>query len=130
MAYIEQFTIEGLAGRTEPYTAALNRDVNVFYGVNGSGKTTMLKVLHSALSTETDILEDLPFTRARVKIYLNRYRDFFVRTLNQPEKPEPSDRASVSPNQGTLWRNSLSFKFSQLEWPSPLMGHPIWTSDP
>jgi energy-coupling factor transporter ATP-binding protein EcfA2 len=133
MAYIEQFTIENLAGRTEPYAAVLNRDVNVFYGLNGSGKTTLLKILHSALSTETDILEDLPFTRARAKIYLNRYHDFFVRTIDQPEKSQTSDSvplSTLSANQGNLWRNSLSFNISHLDWDSPLAGRPAWTSDP
>jgi energy-coupling factor transporter ATP-binding protein EcfA2 len=80
MAQIREFTIEGLAGRTEPSSAVLNPDVNVFFGLNGSGKTTLLKILHAALSTQTDILKDLPFTRATVKVYLNRYSREFVRT--------------------------------------------------
>ena len=74
MAQIREFTIEGLAGRAEPYSVALNPDVNIFFGLNGSGKTTLLKVLHSALSTETDILNDVTFKRAAVKVFLNRYR--------------------------------------------------------
>ena len=80
MAQIREFTIEGLAGRTEPYSAVLNADTNVFFGLNGSGKTTLLKILHAALSTQTDILKDLPFARAKVKVYLNRYGREFVRT--------------------------------------------------
>lgn len=64
MAQIREFTVEGLAGRSEPISVALNSDVNVFFGLNGSGKTTLLKILHSALSTDVDILKELPFTRA------------------------------------------------------------------
>lgn len=61
MAYIVEFTVEGLVGRTEPVAFTLNRDTNIFFGLNGSGKTTLLKILHSALSAETDILKNLPF---------------------------------------------------------------------
>jgi energy-coupling factor transporter ATP-binding protein EcfA2 len=138
MAYIEQFTVEGLAGRTEPLTAVLNRDVNVFYGLNGSGKTTLLKILHSALSAETGILEHLPFGRARVKVYLNRYGKSFVRTFDQPQKPGPGeDTAATAPvSQGRLWQNILEHR------PLPRLGavdydlinaissvRPVWSSD-
>lgn len=89
MAQIREFTIEGLAGRTEPYSVVLNPDVNVFFGLNGSGKTTLLKILHAALSTDTDILKDLPFTRAAVRIFLNKYETEFVRTFT-PRDLTPS----------------------------------------
>ena len=86
MAQILEFTIDNLAGRSEPYSVALNRDVNVFFGLNGSGKTTLLKILQSAVSTETDILRDLPFTRASVKVFLNKYKKSFVRTFEKTDQ--------------------------------------------
>jgi ABC-type cobalamin/Fe3+-siderophores transport system ATPase subunit len=55
MARIMDFTIEGLAGRDDPFSVTLNPDVNVFFGLNGCGKTTLLKILYSALSNETEI---------------------------------------------------------------------------
>jgi energy-coupling factor transporter ATP-binding protein EcfA2 len=137
MAYIEQFTIDGLAGRTGPLTAVLNRDVNVFYGLNGSGKTTLLKILHSALSAQTEILEHLPFARARVKVYLNRYSKSFVRTFDQPQQTGPGeDTATTTPViQGSLWQNIIqrplpSFGARDYDLISAISAaRPVWSSD-
>ena len=85
MAHIVRFEIEGLAGRTKPYSATLNRDFNVFFGLNGSGKTTLLKILHSALSTDTEVLRDLPFKHAEVEIYINNHQRAFKRSFSQPD---------------------------------------------
>jgi predicted AAA+ superfamily ATPase len=60
MAHITEFSIEGLAGRSEVYSQKLNRDINVFFGLNGSGKTTLLKILHSVPAKLT-FLKICPF---------------------------------------------------------------------
>ncbi|WP_091470798.1 AAA family ATPase [Paenarthrobacter nitroguajacolicus] len=66
MAYIYEFTIHGLAGRKTPVHKVLDRHTNVFWGLNGSGKTSLLKILHSALRNDTTILTRVPFERAEV----------------------------------------------------------------
>ena len=48
----------------------LNRHVNVFWGLNGAGKTTILKILHAAMNNETAGLDDLPFETAEVTLRL------------------------------------------------------------
>src|SRR5882762_6066585 len=83
MARVISLKVDGLAGRQEPYSAVLQEDVNVFFGINGCGKTTLLKILHSALSTDTTVLEGLPFKSAEVAIYLNRHEDIFTRRIEQ-----------------------------------------------
>lgn len=104
MAQIREFTVEGLAGRSEPISFVLNADVNVFFGVNGSGKTTLLKILHSALSTETEILKELPFTRASVKVYLNKHDREFIRTfIRREEAPTEEVQFSQATLQPQLW---------------------------
>ncbi len=117
MAHILEFTVDGLAGRSEPYSATLNRDVNVFFGLNGSGKTTLLKILHSALSTETDILDDLPFKRAQVTVYLNRHESTFVRSFSK--EVTPSTR-SAEPEEDDSFLKPILMAQSK----------PKWTSDP
>jgi ABC-type cobalamin/Fe3+-siderophores transport system ATPase subunit len=93
MARIVSFRVDGLAGRDGMYSKILERDVNVFYGINGTGKTTLLKILHSALSTDTSILEGLPFKSAEVEVYLNRHRSVFKRKFEQPEKQAQAEEA-------------------------------------
>jgi len=40
--------------------------VNVFWGLNGTGKTSLLKILNSALTNQIGILRRVPFERAEV----------------------------------------------------------------
>ena len=52
MAYVEEFTISGLAGHEKPVHRKLDRHINIFWGLNGTGKTSLLKILHGALRNE------------------------------------------------------------------------------
>lgn len=83
MSHVTEFSISGLAGRQEVYSQKLNRDVNVFFGLNGSGKTSLLKILHSAMDNSTAILKNVPFIRAEVKVYSTKYEKEFTHTINQ-----------------------------------------------
>jgi len=69
MAHITEIAIEGLLGNSESIHLKLNRDVNVFFGENGCGKTTLLKVLDAALSRDGAAMARLPVTKAVVDIY-------------------------------------------------------------
>jgi ABC-type cobalamin/Fe3+-siderophores transport system ATPase subunit len=69
MAHITRIRIEGLLGRELPIEMTLDRTVNVFFGENGCGKTTLLKILQSALSQDGDAMISLPVERAEVDIY-------------------------------------------------------------
>lgn len=69
MAHITEITIEGLLGRVEPIRLKLDRNINIFFGENGCGKTTLLKVLDAALSRDGAAMERLPVTKATIDIY-------------------------------------------------------------
>lgn len=69
MAHITDIKIEGLLGRKEPLHLQLNRRVTVFFGENGCGKTTLLKVLDAALSRDGTAMDRLPVTRAVIDIF-------------------------------------------------------------
>lgn len=68
LVWIEKFKVVGLAGREEPVEHALDRHVNIFWGLNGAGKTTLLKILHAAMDNDASSLEDLPFESAEVDL--------------------------------------------------------------
>jgi predicted ATP-dependent endonuclease of OLD family len=88
MAHITEFTVEGLAGRDESYSQKLDRNVNVFFGLNGSGKTSLLKILNSAMNDEVESLSQIPFKRAQIKIFsLDRDKTYTYRY----EKPNDSE---------------------------------------
>lgn len=83
MAHIVEFKIAGLAGRKDVYTAKLNRDINVFFGLNGSGKTSLLKILHSALGDDMEIIKTVPFEWAEITFHSVDYNKNFVLTLHK-----------------------------------------------
>jgi predicted ATP-dependent endonuclease of OLD family len=88
MPLLQSFTIFGLAGRSEPFACELNEDVNVFYGFNGSGKTSLLRILHSALANDASLLRDVPFSAAQVNIYSYAEETSFTFFLAKFESPE------------------------------------------
>jgi len=85
MSHILEFKITDLAGRKDVYKHKLNRDLNVFYGLNGSGKTSLLRILDSAMSGDVDILRIVPFESAEVTIRSIHYQREFVRTISKCE---------------------------------------------
>jgi predicted ATP-dependent endonuclease of OLD family len=89
MAHIVSFKIEGLAGRQDPLELELNRDTNIFFGSNGGGKTSLLKILHSAMANETDILARVPFLSAEVRIYSQTWDKVFTRSIRKPGAAMP-----------------------------------------
>ncbi|SES45712.1 Predicted ATPase [Pedococcus cremeus] len=87
MTHIESFTIHGLAGRTKPVSHELQPDVNVFFAGNGAGKTSLLKILHSALSNDSEPLHRVPFESAEVH-FVSEARGRVVRTLSRKDNKE------------------------------------------
>ncbi len=85
MSYIVSFRIDNLAGREEPLALKLKRDTNIIFGMNGSGKTSLLKILHSAMSNDTTILRNVPFTAAEVCIYSQKWKKVFTKTIKKPK---------------------------------------------
>ncbi len=83
MSHIVSFRVMGLAGRTKPLEIELNRDTNIFFGLNGSGKTSLLKILHAAMANEADPLDAVPFTAAEVKIYSLSWDKVFTRSIEK-----------------------------------------------
>lgn len=91
MAHITEISIEGLLGRAEPIRVKLNRGVNIFFGENGCGKTTLLKVLDAALSRDGTAMERLPVTKATVDIFSIDENRVFRQTWERGA-PEASNR--------------------------------------
>ena len=89
MAHITYIKVAGLAGRKKDIEITFDRHVNVFFGVNGVGKTTLLKILHSALKNDPRLVFGLPFTHAEVGIYsLDGKREVIREFKNAPDNDQ------------------------------------------
>ena len=76
--FIESFKIDKLWGY-RPINLTFNNDVNVLIGPNGSGKTTILNLLHSILSGDLRSVVNFNFQQA--KIGLKSFKSNSVRTI-------------------------------------------------
>lgn len=85
MTYIREFTVHNLAGRGGKTHRELDRHVNIFWGLNGTGKTTLLKILDAALSNDAKGLETLPFDSAEVVFHSDIWSSDFRRTFTKSE---------------------------------------------
>jgi len=86
MAHIVELAVSGLVGRKDVYEAKLDRKINVFFGPNGSGKTSLLKVLHCAMLGDTAMLETVPFDQAEVVIHSLDYDKDFAVTIRKSRR--------------------------------------------
>src|SRR5437667_7262444 len=83
MSHIVGCEITGLAGRKEPVSFKFDRHLNVFFGLNGSGKTSLLKILHSAMSLDSAPLVKVQFNTAKVDIYTSNHKKTFTLTIER-----------------------------------------------
>lgn len=81
MTRLEAFSIEGLSGRRTTIEIDLDPYVNVFWGLNGSGKTSLLRILDAALENNVAFLHRVAFTGASVTFFSNRQNKRFVRKV-------------------------------------------------
>jgi energy-coupling factor transporter ATP-binding protein EcfA2 len=79
--------------------------VNVFFGDNGSGKTSLLRILNAAMDRDSVSLRHVTFSRASVTVHsISHDRDFTL-TLERNASPTASE---MSPRKSRL-RSGLAF---------------------
>ena len=83
MAHVIGVEVQGLAGKEKPTQIEFDRHLNIIYGLNGSGKTSLLKILHSAMWAEVDLLANVPFNEAAVEVYSIDSKYSFTRKITK-----------------------------------------------
>ena len=76
--FIESFKIDKLWGYRD-IDLTFNRDVNILIGPNGSGKTTILNLLHSILSGDLRSISNVNFKQAKIR--LRSFKGRSIRTI-------------------------------------------------
>lgn len=84
MAKLSFIRISGLTGRQRDLCIDFDSDMNVIWGSNGSGKTSILKILHSALTGETAPLLRVSFKSAQVGFINDRGRTM-IRSISRAQ---------------------------------------------
>jgi len=128
MSYIREISVVGLAGKTKALSATLNRDINLFFGLNGCGKTSLLKIIHSVFKNDTSLLVNVHFTSARIVLYSENYKQEFVYTLDKAPKPEDPQIEELPPSSllRRLGAAENGIRPWNVEPPLPPDAKPMW----
>jgi hypothetical protein len=108
MSHFLDAEIIGLAGKTKPTRISFDRHVNIIYGLNGSGKTSLLKILHSAMEMDPTPLRNVPFTEATVRVHSLTYKLDFTLQVKKSDLKLPEE---------------VEFRLPSLEMTCPLFLH-------
>lgn len=100
MPYIQSYRIGGLAGRDGATARTLNEDVNILFGPNGSGKTSLLRIFHSALLRDASLLKEVPFTSAEVVVHSYTGGEIEYRIERQSSKAPKIPRLEAALRRG------------------------------
>jgi predicted ATPase len=125
MGRVTSFEIHGLAGRRKAVRHVLGPDVTVFWGANGSGKTSVLKILHSALQNDPTILLRVPFISARVGIVGDHSSQEYFRTFTKADIYESEVRLPLEIDDDDAERF-----MRQLRLHRPDSQLPMWVTTP
>ncbi len=86
-----KFEIRGLFERKSPVAVDLARNATIIYGINGSGKTTVLKLLNAVLTGKIYEIRGLPF--ASLRLFLSNNTSIVV--TRTPAKNETKRRRRI-----------------------------------
>ena len=85
MAHINSFEIFGLNGRKKVVREELDRSINVLFGFNGSGKTSILKIIDSAMNDDISTIGKTFFESAKVSMHSIMYKKDFLMSYAKPK---------------------------------------------
>ena len=84
MTTVRRLSVDGLAGRKNPVEYELSPDINVFFGLNGTGKTSLLRLINAALRDRVETLRRVAFQSATIELALDD-EEVVVRSLTREE---------------------------------------------
>jgi predicted ATP-dependent endonuclease of OLD family len=83
MAWIQHVAISGLAGQNKETEITFKRGVNAIWGLNGSGKTSLLRILDGALRGRASELDGVRVKKAIVSFHSEQHERTIKRTLSE-----------------------------------------------
>jgi len=89
MSHFIDAEIHGLAGKTSPTKTVFDRHLTIIYELNGSGKTSLLRILHSAMTGDAASLRNVPFSSATVRFWSAFNQATYTRTIDKSMVGEP-----------------------------------------
>jgi predicted ATPase len=112
--------VQGLAGRRGAIKLELRPDVNIFFGLNGSGKSSLLKILHSALDNDATSLIRVPFKSAKVRFFASSIETIVERKIGShvalsEDEPAEQEYREITQRRLLAERSLLMDRMASLE---------------
>ncbi len=101
MTYIQEVVVRGPGGKRE-FGMSADKHVNVIFGRNAVGKTTLLNVLRSALLGDSSLLRNVHFTSAEVRLFSEKETKTYRCILEKKENAAGS--ATRGGDAVSAWR--------------------------
>jgi ABC-type cobalamin/Fe3+-siderophores transport system ATPase subunit len=102
--------ITGLAGSRKSHKIVFDEHLNVFWGLNGSGKTSLLRILQSALADDASSISSVAFETARVVFRSEDFNAIFERTIIQDANG--SRRRRSAPPRDIIFHEESDFEIT------------------
>lgn len=116
---IKDFKIQGFWGRGE-VNCSFNKDVNIIIGRNGTGKTTLMNILHSALTCDLNGLGESDFDEVSIVLESNSLtKEVVVHRLKEGVHPERRVEDLLYVIDGVEYQVSLLIPINH-RYPSPI----------
>jgi energy-coupling factor transporter ATP-binding protein EcfA2 len=91
--------ITGLAGTAKVHHILFDKHLNVLWGLNGSGKTSFLRILQAALADDASSIADVAFESARIVFLSEDLNAVLERTLHQDTSALRKRKRSTPPRE-------------------------------
>ncbi len=102
MDYIQEVSVSGMCGNGD-VSMVFGPRVNLIYGGNGAGKTTIIRILNSALMGDSSLLRGGHFERAELKLSGGENGPLFNCSISKGDVPLKNERADGS-DSASVWR--------------------------
>jgi len=93
---VDHVEVTGLAGRKDKVTLNFHPSLNVIFGQNGRGKTSLLRIIDSALTNDANLLRGVAVKNATVRFYSSGHEVDVTRTLTTTRA---ANQMTISGNQ-------------------------------
>ncbi|WP_181539497.1 AAA family ATPase [Micromonospora saelicesensis] len=103
MTRVDSLHVTGLAGRSVDIDINFDPKLNVIFGLNGLGKTSLLKIIHAALSNDHRAVTRIPVERASVTFSTNAGEKQYTRSIiRQTEEDADEGFYAVETEDGEI----------------------------
>lgn len=81
MTRVDYLRVEGLAGRKGSIEINFDPRTNVIFGLNGTGKSSLLRILAASFTNDSKSLQKLPFREAEIRFWTHKHAESVTRRI-------------------------------------------------